>query len=105
MLLVELVVVVVAIPRSEQFLVGVAYYYGAAFTGQTQNVLVGVQLSCILQGFVVALESADNHSFQSLHLFCRNLKISYEEVREVVFCQLIQQLVLIDRVRLVCYDK
>ena len=39
-LLVELVVVVVAIPRSEQFLVGVAYYYGAAFTGQTQNVLV-----------------------------------------------------------------
>ena len=58
----------------------VVIFLGAAFTGQTQNVLVGVQLSCILQGFVVALESADNHSFQSLHLFCRNLKVSHEEV-------------------------
>ncbi len=105
MFLVELVVVVITQLRAEQLLVLVADNDRTAFVGKGENLLVGKELSCILQSFIVVAESANDHTLQSFHLLGSNGKVSHDKVREVVFCQFIEQLVLVNRVSLVSNDE
>ena len=56
-----------------------------------------MQLTGILACLVVAEETADNHSAESvLVLVCHNLKVAHQVVGEVVLCHLVEQLILID---------
>ena len=56
----------------------------------------------ILAGFVVAQESADEHAAQSvLVLVGDDVEVTHQEVREVILRHLVEQLVLIDGIRLV----
>ena len=61
-----------------------------------------MQLTGILACLVVAEETADNHSAESvLVLVGHNLKVAHQVVGEVVLRHLVEQLVLIDRIGLV----
>ena len=58
-----------------------------------------------MQGFVVAEESPDEHSLQTVVLIGGNLEVTHQEVREVIASYLKQQLVLVYAVRFVGEDE
>ena len=94
-LFVELLVVVVAEMRTDKS--QVALTDDEVLTGlQTlSETLVLIELTGILQCLVVAEESTGNHSVESVILVYLYLEVTHQEVGEVVFCHLKQQLVLV----------
>ena len=98
MLLVELVVIVVAVLRSEQFDVAVADDYGAPFLCKLHHLLVLVELACILQSLVVVSESAHHHAVHAVEFVDDDIEVAHDEVREVEARKLEEQLVLVERV-------
>ena len=106
MLLVELVVVVVAVLRAEEFPVGVADDDVAAFARELLDVPVRVQLTGILQCLVVVSESAYNHALQSFDFLRRYGEIPHDEIGEIKLGEFVEQLVLVfERVGVVSHDE
>ena len=100
-LVVELVVVVVAELLAEQRQIGLADDDGAALSEQSYDALLLVEGTGILQCFVVVSESGYLHEVQSAVFFDVDVEVAHHVVGEVVFCQLIEQLVFVERVGLV----
>ena len=99
---VELVVVVITVFRAEQRQVCRTYYNGTAVRCLSYDALLIVELSCVLQGLVVVSESGYSHPVQSLCRFYHDVEVTHHIAREVIFCQFVQQFVLVHRVRIVC---
>ncbi len=67
-----------------------------------QTAFGAMQLVGILTGFVVAEETADEHAAKTvLVLVGDNVEVAHQIVREVILRHLVEQLVLVHRVRLV----
>ena len=60
-----------------------------------------MKTACILQRFVIVQETFDAHSVHTLGVFNPYVKVPDEITREVILCQLKEQPVLIDRIRMV----
>ena len=60
-----------------------------------------MQMTCILQRLIIVLKTPDYHSVHAFCLFNLYFEISDEITRKVIFCQLKEQLVLFDWIRVV----
>ena len=101
MLFVELVVVVIAIVCTEQFKVRLTDKNHARLPEQSCYRLVFIQLTSILPCLVIVQEPADPHPVQSVNIFHLNIEVTHHETGEVKAGHLIEQLVLVDGIRLV----
>ena len=87
MLVVEFVVVVEAILSAEQFKVAVADDQCAPLVGQCRDCGVGIELTGILQGFVIVAETAHLHEMQSVEFVNHDVEVAHDEVGEIEACQ------------------
>ena len=101
MLFVELVVVVIAIVCTEQLKVRLTDKNHARLPEQSCYRLVFIQLTSILPCLVIVQEPADPHPVQSVNIFHFNIEVTHHETGEVKAGHLIEQLVLVDGIRLV----
>ena len=100
-LLVELGVVGVAELLAEQRQVHVADYYLSTLAHELHQLLLLLQLACVLQCLVVVAETLHEHTVQSVHLLHLYVEVAHHERCEVVAGQLEEHTVGVYRVGLV----
>ena len=64
-----------------------------------------MQLSGILQGFVEIHETTNHHAVKALLALYLQVEVAHQEVGEVEACHLVEQLVLVDGIRLECQQE
>ena len=84
MLGIELVVVGITELSTEQWQVGFAYYQRAVFAHKSCHGSLSVQLSCVLQSFVVVAESAYCYASQSVGLLYVDVEVTHKITCKVI---------------------
>ena len=99
----EHLVVAIAVDGSQQPQVGFADDEAAAgLQDVCYRTFVAIELAGILAGLVVAEESADEHAAESVGVLVGDdVEVAHQIVREVILRHLVEQLVLVDAVRLI----
>ena len=101
MLIVELLIVLITELLTEQRQVLLADNDGSALPQSFYDVLLLIELAGVLQSLVEITEARYLHATEPLDILDLDVEVAHHVAREVVACQLEEQLVLVHRVGLV----
>ena len=98
---VELLILLVAEACAHEYTVALADDDGFRTLQSHTHQWVLIQHTCILQGLVVAEESADDHPMDLIDSIDIDLEVTHQEIGEVILRQVVEQLVLVHGVRVI----